>query len=58
MEPQAQLILAFVITVIVTSLIVWVANWIKRNRVKHPEVYESRGLIGGLLYIILNIGDF
>jgi hypothetical protein len=43
---------------ILTSLLVWGANWIKRNRVKHPEIYESRGVIGALIYIILNIGDF
>jgi hypothetical protein len=58
MEPQTQLILALVITIFLTSLIVWAAQWIKRNREKHPEVYESRGVIGGLIYLILNIGDF
>jgi hypothetical protein len=58
MEPQTQLILALIITMILTSLLVWGANWIKRNRVKHPEIYESRGVIGALIYIILNIGDF
>jgi hypothetical protein len=58
MEPQTQLILALVITIFLTSLIVWAAQWIKRNREKHPEVYESRGVIGALIYLVLNIGDF
>ena len=58
MEPQTQLILALVITIILTALIVWGANWVKQNRLKHPEIYESRGFISALLYIILNIGDF
>ena len=47
--------LQLIITVVLTSLIVWGASWIKRNREKHPEIYKRRGIIGALVYLILNL---
>jgi len=58
MEPQTQLILALIITIVLTSLLIWGTNWIKRNKEQHPEIYKGRGVIGTLVYLILNIGDF
>lgn len=49
--------LTLLITVVLTSLIVWVRSWIIKNREKHPGIYEKRGVFGTVLYVILNLGD-
>ena len=47
--------LQLIITAVITALIVLAAAWIKRNREKHQEIYKSRGIIGGIIYIVLNL---
>ena len=57
MGSQAQLIVTLTITIVLTSLIVWGHNWIKRNQKEHPGIYKRRGVIGTVVYVILNLGD-
>jgi hypothetical protein len=54
---QAELILTLGITIVLTSLIVLGANWIKKNKEKHPELYKHRRFIGTIIYFILSSGD-
>ncbi len=54
---QTEFFLTLALTIVLTSLIVMGANWIKRNKEKHPEIYKHRGFIGGVIYLILNLGD-
>jgi hypothetical protein len=54
---QAELIMTLVITLVLTSLIVMGANWITKNREKHPELYKRKRIIGSIIYILLNLGD-
>jgi hypothetical protein len=49
------MVLLLLITAVLTTLIVWGASWIKRNREKHPVVYKQRRVIGALVWLILNI---
>lgn len=46
------------ITVILTSLIVWGALWIEKNKKKHPQVYRNRSTLRMVLWLILNIFQF
>jgi hypothetical protein len=55
MSIQTELILTLLLTVVLTSAIVWGAVWIKKNRARHPEIYRRRGIIGGALYVLLNL---
>ena len=55
MSTQTELILALLITIVLTTEIVWGASWIKKNRLRHPEIYKRRGIIGGVLYVLLNL---
>jgi len=52
-----EFLLTFALTIVLTSLIVMGANWIKKNKEKHPELYENRRFIGSIIYLILNLGD-
>ena len=52
-----EFLLTLALTIVLTSLIVMGANWIKRNKEKHSELYKRRGIIGGIIYLILNLGD-
>ena len=54
---QTEFLLTMALTIVLTSLIVMGANWIKRNKDKHPEIYKRRGIIGSIIYLILNLGD-
>ena len=54
---QTEFLLTLTLTIVLTSLIVMGANWIKRNKEKHPEIYKHRGIIGSVIYLILNLGD-
>jgi len=54
---QSEFLLTMALTIVLTSLIVMGANWIKRNKEKHPEIYKHRGTIGSIIYLILNLGD-
>jgi hypothetical protein len=58
METSTQLILALTITVVLTFLIVMGYDWIQKSKDTHPEIYKRRGLIGAILFLILNSGDF
>ncbi len=49
--------LTLLITVVLTTLIVWGRSWILKNRETHPELFKYRGAIGMVLYIIFNLGD-
>ena len=40
---QTEFLLTLALTIVLTSLIVMGANWIKRNKEKHPELYKHRG---------------
>jgi hypothetical protein len=52
-----EFLLTLALTVVLTAIIVMGANWIKKNRQKHPRLYKSRGVIGALVYLILSSGD-
>jgi hypothetical protein len=52
---SAQLIVILIVTVIITILLVRGRNWIIRNRETHPEIFKNRGVIGALIWILLNI---
>ena len=54
---QTEFLLTLALTIVLTSLIVMGANWIKRNKEKHPRLYKSRRIIGSIIYLILNLGD-
>ena len=54
---RTEFLLTLALTIVLTSLIVMTANWIKRNKEKHPEIYKRRGIIGSIVYVILNLGD-
>jgi hypothetical protein len=54
---RAELIITLAITIVLTSLIVMGANWIKKNKEKHPRLYKHKGIIGSIVYLILNLGD-
>jgi len=54
MGTPADLMLTLFLTVIITTLIIRGANWIKENREKYPELYKQRGLIGAIIYLLLN----
>ena len=54
---QTEFLLTLALTIVLTSLIVIGANWIKKNKEKHPELYKRRGFIGSIIYLILNLGD-
>lgn len=50
----AKLILLLVITTALTTLIVWGRSWIYRNKEQHPEIFKNRGVIGAVVWLILN----
>ena len=52
-----EFLLTLTLTIVLTSLIVMGAIWIKRNKERHPEIYKHRGIIGSVIYVILNLGD-
>ena len=52
------LILSLAATIVITTLIVWGARWIEKNKENHPEIYRNRGIIAGVVFFILNSGDF
>lgn len=54
---QTEFLLTIALTVALTSLIVMGANWIKKNKEKHPNLYKRKGIIGSVIYLILNLGD-
>jgi hypothetical protein len=47
-----------IITAVLTTLIVWLDSWIKRNKETHPDIYKNRMVIRGIIYLILNFGQF
>jgi hypothetical protein len=49
------MLLLLTITVVITTLIVWGASWIRKNREKHPALYKNRGTIEMVVWLILNI---
>ncbi|HYF68359.1 MAG TPA: hypothetical protein VD884_09485 [Ohtaekwangia sp.] len=49
--------LALIITVVLTTLIVWAEHWIKKHKDTHPEIYKNRYTFRVLLYLILQGGD-
>ena len=53
---QTEFFLTLALTIVLTSLIVLGANWIKKNREKRPELYKNRSFIGSIIYLILNLG--
>jgi len=54
---QTEFLLTLALTIVLTTLIVMGAHWIKKNKEKHPELYKRRGIIGSVIYLILNLGD-
>jgi len=50
----AKLILLLVITAALTTLIAWGRSWIYRNKEQHPEIFKKRGVIGAVVWLILN----
>jgi hypothetical protein len=54
---QTEFLITMALTIVLTTLIVIGANWIKKNKEKHPELYKSRRIIGSIVYLILNLGD-
>lgn len=54
---QTEFLLTLALTIVLTSLIVMTANWIKRNKEKHPGIYKCRRIIGSIVYFILSLGD-
>jgi hypothetical protein len=54
---QTEFLLTLALTIVLTTLIVMGANWIKRNKAKYPELYKNRRVIGAIVYVILNLGD-
>ena len=42
-------------TIAITVLILWSVSWIEKNKETHPEIYKRRGIIGALVYVILNL---
>ncbi len=54
---DAQLALALVITIVVTSLLVRGWNWILLMKNKHPELYRRRNAIRTLILLLLHSGD-
>jgi hypothetical protein len=53
-----MLLLTLIITLILTSLIVWGFYWIDKNKNNHPQLYKNRFTLRGLLWIILNSTGF
>jgi 4-hydroxybenzoate polyprenyltransferase len=49
--------LTLLITVVVTTLIVWGHSWIVKNRETHPALFKHRSAIGMVLFIVFNLGD-
>lgn len=45
--------LTLILTVIITTAIVYGASWIKRHRETRPELYKNRGVIGFIVWLIL-----
>ena len=54
---QTEFLLTIALTVVLTSLLVMGASWIKKNKEKHPKLYKRKGIIGSVIYLILNLGD-
>jgi len=54
---KTEFLLTLALTIVLTSLIVMGAIWIKKNKEKHPELYQNRGFVGSIIYLILNLGD-
>lgn len=54
---QTMLWLTLLITVVLTTFIVWGRSWILKNHETHPDLFKHRGAIGMVLYIIFNLGD-
>lgn len=50
-----MILATIILTIIITTAIVWTRNWIIKNRETHPEIYKSRNLLGAVIYIILNL---
>lgn len=50
-----KFILLLVITIGLTSLIVWVDTWIRKNRETHPEIFKNRSTFRILVYLLLNL---
>jgi uncharacterized membrane protein len=55
---QTEFLLTLALTVVLTTLIVLCANWIEKNKKKHPELHKRRGLIASMLYVLMNLKDF
>jgi hypothetical protein len=51
-----EFLLTLALTIVLTSLIVMGANWIKRNKEKHTKLYKHRRIIRSVIYLILNLG--
>jgi hypothetical protein len=49
--------LTLLITIVLTTIIVWAHSWILKNRERHPEFFKHRRAIGMVLVIIFNLGD-
>lgn len=54
---DAQLALALVITIVVTTLLVRGWSWILRAKDSHPELYRRRYAIRTVILLLLHSGD-
>jgi hypothetical protein len=54
---KTEFLLTLALTIALTSLIVMGANWVDKNKEKHPGLYKNRRFIGSIIYLILNLGD-
>jgi hypothetical protein len=53
-----ELTLTLILTAIITTLIVLGIRWIEKNKEKHPEIFKNRGIIGAVVWLLLQGGDF
>mgnify|MGYP003575304026 CR=1 FL=1 len=54
---QTEFLITLAITIVLTSVIVMSAHWIKKNKEKHPGLYKRKGILASIIYTILNLGD-
>jgi hypothetical protein len=55
---RTEFLLTLALTIVLTTLIVMTANWIEKNKKKHPELHKRKGLIATMLYVLMNVRDF
>ena len=43
------------VTVVITALIVYVDYWIKKNREKHPTLFQHKSALAMVVYLVVSL---